>query len=93
MWHLWAFLTLTYRLSEPFTLTFRVTYLILGKRPYIMTFLLILTHISRRNPYLDTKPKPMMLRIAKNTVVAKQIRFINGMIFWENRGKQKGNMT
>ena len=32
-WHLWAFLTSTHRLSEPFSLMFRVTYPILGNVP------------------------------------------------------------
>ena len=51
---------------------------------------LIYFHQNVRDTLLS-KPKPMMPRIGKNVAVAKQIRFINGMIFWENRGKQKGN--
>ena len=50
----------------------------------------IYVHQNARDALLS-KPKPMMPRIGKNTVVVKQIRFMNGMTFWENRGKQKGN--
>ena len=53
-WHLQAFPTSMHRLSEPSSLMFRVTYLILGN--VSKTSLLILTHNSRRNPYLDIAP-------------------------------------
>ena len=52
-WHLRAPPTSTNRPSEPFSLTFGVTYPILEdiSNDLFLTF----THISRRNPYLDTE--------------------------------------
>ena len=50
-WHLWAFPTSTHRLSEPSSLTFGV---IRFSETSLTTSLLILTHNSQRNPYLDS---------------------------------------
>ena len=51
-WHLWASLTSTHRLSEPFSLIWSISFQ-LSETP-LMNFLLLFICISQRNLYLDS---------------------------------------